>query len=248
MDYKAMLNTLVRVDKNAPVNELTTEFEYTGLKEYPRPQLQRKSYINLNGSWDFRILDGKGSVIEEGIIEVPFSPEARLSKTNCHTLLPEETLEYKRIFNIDDIKNKKRLILHFGAVDQVAHLFINGRKVGSHEGGYTSFSFDITEYLLPGDNELKLKVRDFMDTVGFARGKQTLEPSGMWYKAQSGIWQTVWMEWVPENYVEQLRLRPDIDEDKLFIELTVSELKGKLLIESNEPDLIKDYEIKNIRE
>lgn len=246
MDYLAMLNTVIRRNKNAEINELSTEFKYTGLQEYPRPQLQRKSYINLNGQWDFRIIDGQGKVIEDGKIEVPFSPEARLSNTSQHTLLPDETLEYKLQINIDKIKEKKRLILHFGAVDQVAHVMVNGRKIGEHHGGYTSFSFDITDYLIVGENELKLKVRDYMDKVGYARGKQSLEPGGMWYSAQSGIWQTVWMEWVPEVYVSSLSMIPDIDNKMLHMRLGVSGAKGQVTVDSSNQDLIKDLEVRFI--
>ncbi|MBR5635697.1 MAG: glycoside hydrolase family 2 [Pseudobutyrivibrio sp.] len=248
MYWKEMLSAISKPDKDAKRYELSTDFKYTGLQEYPRPQMQRKSYINLNGQWDYRIISGKGAVVCSGPIEVPFSPEARLSGTECHTLLPEETLEYSKVFPIDEVKNSKRLLLHFGAVDQVAHVSLNGINLGIHEGGFTSFSFDITDYVVEGNNELKLKVRDYTDKVGYARGKQSLEPSGMWYSAQSGIWQTVWMEWVPEAYVSRILLTPDIDKKRLFIELKVSELKGQVKIDSSNPDLIKDYNIESIRD
>jgi beta-galactosidase/beta-glucuronidase len=246
MYWKEMLSAISRPDKNAKVYQLSTDYKYTGLQEYPRPQLQRKSYINLNGKWNYRIINGKGRVECSGPIEVPFSPECRLSGTEMHTLLPEELLEYTKIFTLEKVKKTKHLILHFGAVDQVAHVSINGIHLGMHEGGYTSFSFDITDYVVEGDNEIKVKVRDYTDRVGYARGKQSLEPCGMWYTAQSGIWQTVWMEWVPEAYVTRLVMNPDIDRDILNITMHVSDIKGQVNIESSNPDLIKGYDVEKI--
>ncbi len=246
MDWKGIFTAISKPDKNATRYELSTDFEYTGLQEYPRPQLQRDSYINLNGTWDYRVVGAKGRVVAAGPIQVPFSPETSLSGTERHILLPEETLEYTKRFNIDKIKKNKQLIIHFGAVDQVAQVHLNGINLGMHEGGYTSFSFDITDYVVEGENELKVKVRDFTDKVGYARGKQSLEPCGMWYSAQSGIWQTVWMEWVPEAYVTKLILTPNIDTDTLNMVLRVSEMKGKVSIEAFNQDIIKDYRIEKI--
>lgn len=246
MYWKEIFSAIKPMDKNAKTYDLSTDFKYTGLLEYPRPQLQRKSYINLNGKWDYRVIDGKGKVIVSGPIEVPFSPEARLSGTDGHVLLPEETLEYSKIFTLDKIKNNKRLILHFGAVDQVANVVVNGYKIGSHEGGYTAFSFDITDHVEEGENEIKVKVRDYTDRVGYARGKQSLEPQGMWYQAQSGIWQTVWMEWVPSAYVTDIKMVPDIDKKILNMQIKVSEMKGQIVLGAANQDLIKSYEITNI--
>ncbi len=246
MDWKGILGAISKPTKNAATYELSTDYKYDGLQEYPRPQLQRKAYINLNGSWDYRVIDGRGVQAVSGKIEVPFSPEARLSGTEGHILLPEETLEYTKVFNIDKVKGGKRLIIHFGAVDQVAHVYLNGINLGMHEGGYTSFSFDITDFIVEGSNELKVKVRDYTDRIGYARGKQSLNPSGMWYSAQSGIWQTVWMEWVPNAYVTEMKLLPDIDNDQLHMTFYVSEMKGQVTIGSSNPDLIKDYQIDKI--
>ncbi|MBQ7148670.1 MAG: glycoside hydrolase family 2 [Pseudobutyrivibrio sp.] len=247
MNWKDMLSAISKPDKNAPRYELSTDFKYTGLKEYPRPQLQRDSYINLNGTWKYRIIS-KGKVVSSGPIEVPFSPEAPLSGTDRHTLLSDESLEYTKHFNIVKVKRGKRLILHFGAVDQVAHVVLNGINIGMHEGGYTSFSFDISDYVVEGENELKVKVRDYTDQVGYARGKQAIEPSGMWYSAQSGIWQTVWMEWVPDVYVVSMRMRPDIDNNCLDLVLKVSEMKGQVKIQSSNPDLIRDVKVEEIKD
>ncbi|MCR5580055.1 MAG: glycoside hydrolase family 2 [Pseudobutyrivibrio sp.] len=248
MDWKGIFTAISKPDKDAATYELNTDYKFEGLQEYPRPQLQRKSYINLNGTWNYRIIDGKGKQCEQGDIVVPFSPEARLSGTSGHTLLSDETLEYTKVFTIDKVKKTKHLILHFGAVDQVSQVWLNGINLGMHEGGYTSFSYDISDYVQEGDNELKVKVRDYTDKVGYARGKQCIEPSGMWYSAQSGIWQTVWMEWVPKAYVTELRLMPDIDHDKLEMILKVSELKGQVSIESSNPDLINEYSVDKIQD
>ena len=228
MYWKEMLGAIAKPSKDSKTYELSTDYKFEGLLEYPRPQLQRKSYINLNGQWDYRIINGKGQVCSSGSILVPFSPETKLSGTDMHMLLPEETLEYTKVFEMDKVKRSKHLLLHFGAVDQVAHVFLNGINLGSHEGGYTSFTFDITDYVVEGNNELKVKVRDYTDRIGYARGKQCIEPSGMWYTAQSGIWQTVWMEWVPDAYVTDLKLNPDIDGNKLKMVIKVSEMKGHL--------------------
>ena len=246
MYWKEMLGAIVKPNKNAKVFDLSTDYQYDGLQEYPRPQLQRKSYINLNGMWDYRIISGKGQVVSSGSIQVPFSPETKLSKTDCHTLLPEETLEYTTKFIVDKVKKTKHLILHFGAVDQVAYVSLNGVHLGMHEGGYTSFSFDITDYIIEGENEIKVRVRDYTDRVGYGRGKQAIEPSGMWYRAQSGIWQTVWMEWVPIAYITDMSMIPDIDNNKLDVVFKVSEMKGKVVISSSNQDLIKDYTVDKI--
>ena len=248
MDWKGIFTAVSKPDKDANTYELSTDYKYSGLQEYPRPQLQRKSYINLNGTWKYRIVDGKGKVTESGDIEVPFSPEARLSGTGGHVLYPEELLEYTRVFTLDKIKQKKRLLLHFQGVDQVAYVSLNGVNIGIHEGGYTAFSFDITDYIVEGDNELRVKVRDYTDRVGYARGKQSLDPSGMWYSAQSGIWQTVWMEWVPQAYVTDLKITPDIDKKCIDLVFKVSEKKGKLDINSSNEDLIKSFEIVKIKD
>ena len=248
MYWKEMLGAIAKPNKDAKTYELSTNYEFEGLQEYPRPQLQRKAYINLNGQWDYRIINGKGQVCSSGSILVPFSPETKLSGTDMHVLLPEESLEYTKEFEIDKVKRAKRLLLHFGAVDQVAHVYLNGINLGSHEGGFTSFTFDITDYVVEGNNELKVKVRDYTDRIGYARGKQCIEPSGMWYTAQSGIWQTVWMEWVPDAFVTDLKINPDIDNNKLNMIIKVSEMKGHLDITSSNQDLIKEYRVDKIKD
>ena len=248
MYWKEMLGAIARPKKNSKEYDLSTDYKYEGLQEYPRPQLQRSSYINLNGKWDYQILNGEGEVTSSGKIEVPFSPETKLSGVGCHSLSNEETLIYTRQFSLEKVKKNKHLLLHFGAVDQVAYVAINGINIGVHEGGYTSLSFDISDYVVEGENELKVKVRDFTDGIGYARGKQAMEPAGMWYTAQSGIWQTVWMEWVPKVYVTDMLLTPNIDDSTLSIVLKVSELKGHVNITTSNQELISKYKIDTIKD
>lgn len=248
MYWKEMLGAIAKPDKNGKTYELSTDYKFEGLQEYPRPQLQRSSYINLNGLWDYRVVDGKGRVASSGKIQVPFSPETQLSGVKFRMLQPEDTLEYTHRFTLEKVKKNKHLIIHFGAVDQVAFVSLNGVNIGLHEGGYTAFSFDITDYVVEGENELKVKVRDYTDRIGYGRGKQSLEPCGMWYTAQSGIWQTVWMEWVPAAYVSELVITPDIDTASVRLVMKVSEIKGKVNITSSNQDLIKDFKVDEIKD
>jgi len=181
------------------------------LKEYPRPQMRRNSYINLNGRWHYAIVKGKDVPEKlDGEILVPFSPESPLSGVNKR-VTPEDTLWYTRTFTLPEDFNIGRVLMHFGAVDQVATVYLNGIEVGSHVGGYTPFSMDITE-ALGEENELVVKVKDATDTSYHSRGKQKTRKGGMWYTPQSGIWQTVWLESVPNEYITSLKITPLYDE------------------------------------
>ncbi|MBP8640834.1 MAG: glycoside hydrolase family 2 [Oscillospiraceae bacterium] len=184
------------------------------LDEYPRPQMKRESYLNLNGVWDYAITDTENTPEKyDGEILVPFSPESDLSGV-CRTLLPSQTLWYRRTVCVPNGFNHGRILLHFGAVDQQATVFINGVEVGSHVGGYTPFSLDITSNFNE-ENTLVVKVRDFSDSSYFSRGKQKTARGGIWYTAQSGIWQTVWLESVPSEYIAGIKLTPLFDESEL---------------------------------
>jgi Glycosyl hydrolases family 2, sugar binding domain/Glycosyl hydrolases family 2, TIM barrel domain/Glycosyl hydrolases family 2 len=180
------------------------------LPEYPRPQLRRDSYLNLNGVWDhaFRI-SATQPAQWEGPIVVPFSPESLLSGVG-RQLQPGEYLHYARSFEAPPVPAGHRVLLHFGAVDQSCHVRVNGRSVGGHEGGYVPFTFDITDALSGGENRLHVVVTDPSDTGIGSRGKQRLRPGGIWYTAQSGIWQTVWLEVVPHDHITALALEPDL--------------------------------------
>ncbi|SDF12503.1 Glycosyl hydrolases family 2, TIM barrel domain [Mucilaginibacter pineti] len=181
------------------------------LKEYPRPQMVRGNWTNLNGLWDYAIT-GKDVVqpsVFEGRILVPFPLESALSGVK-KALKPDELLWYKRRFNFK-ANAGERTMLNFGAVDYQCWVFVNGREVGSHEGGYTAFSMDISSALHDGQNEILIKVYDPSDAGYGPRGKQVLNPRSIYYTPTSGIWQTVWMETVPAAYIESLDITPDID-------------------------------------
>ncbi|MBQ1342106.1 MAG: glycoside hydrolase family 2 [Erysipelotrichaceae bacterium] len=189
----------------------------TPLPLYPRPQFQRDSYLNLNGYWKcaFTAEDRKPDSFDQDIL-VPFSPETLLSGVN-RILKPDEYLWYKREFVLEKGFNRGRVILNFEAVDQIAEVYVNGHFTGRNEGGYYAFSFDITEYLTDV-NELIVKVRDFSDTSYFERGKQKFKRGGIWYTPQSGIWQTVWLESVPKDYLKGVRITPDLFGKSLTLE------------------------------
>ena len=191
------------------------------LREYPRPQMVRSSYINLNGFWEYAMRSGKDRrepVNFDGMILVPFSPEALLSGVG-RQLMPDECLWYRRIFENPLPREGGRLILHFGAVDQVAEVYVNGKRACRHIGGYLAFSCDITDLLFDRTNTLTVRVTDLSDSSWLSRGKQKLEPGGMFYTAQSGIWQTVWMEIVPKTYIERLVITPEIGAQALRVKV-----------------------------
>ena len=190
------------------------------LPEYPRPQLRRNSYLNLNGIWEYAITKtAEKPAAMQGEIVVPFSPETPLSGVG-HILQPDEYLWYRRSVTLPEgFFRGGRLLLHFGAVDQRCTVWVNGRKAGSHTGGYLPFALDVTE-LIEGDAfTLELRVTDSTDTGSLSRGKQRLKNTGIWYTPQSGIWQTVWMECVPENYLRSLRITPKPEENAVHIRL-----------------------------
>lgn len=193
------------------------------LEEYPRPQLKRDNYTILNGYWRYAITrSGDMPTAYDGTILVPFSPESILSGVE-RQLQPGEYLWYERgiFITAEDYASlsSQRLILHFGAVDQAASVYLNGKKVCSHLGGYLPFEADLTPFLREGCNSLSVRVKDASDASYHSRGKQTLKRGGMFYTAQSGIWQTVWMEWVPENHIQKLYLTPDYDKGELRIQM-----------------------------
>lgn len=189
------------------------------LPEYPRPLLVRENYTNLNGYWEYAFTEKYREPEKyEGKILVPFSPESALSGV-FRQLKPEEYLWYRRRFRLEGWKEKKgrRLLLHFGAVDQACRVLVNGRPAARHTGGYLPFSADITELAADGENELVVAVKDLTETSYHARGKQRLRRGGMFYTAQSGIWQTVWMEEVPRQYITNVNAEPDTEKGVVFI-------------------------------
>jgi beta-galactosidase/beta-glucuronidase len=202
------------------------------LLEYPRPQLVRDSYLNLNGWWDYAITPASAPPPSEydGRILVPFSPEAPVSGVE-RQLLPHERLTYRRQVTLPEgfVPERGHVLLHFGAVDQTCTVRLNGVEVGRNEGGYLPFTCDVTDALRAGSNELVVDVRDLSDRHQHATGKQRLHRGGIWYTAQSGIWQTVWIEAVPEVYVEGLTLVPHLEDRS--VEVTVHAATGIAAVE-----------------
>ncbi len=190
--------------------------------EYPRPQLVRKDWQNLNGLWDYAITD-KGAKKPEawdGKILVPFCIESALSGVGKHPTEKQE-LWYHRDIDASAWKDK-RVLLHFGAVDWETTVIVNGKQVGTHKGGFDPFSFDITDALKDGKGELVVKVWDPTDTGSQPLGKQIRNPHGIWYTPVTGIWQTVWMEPVAmTGFIEKVTITPDFDKQQIEMVVTV---------------------------
>lgn len=189
------------------------------LPEYPRPQMVRPHWQNLNGLWRYAITatDADKPARYAGSILVPYPLESALSRVQ-KALRPDQLLWYRRTFALKPGKNGERVLLHFGAVDYQATAYLNGREVGTHTGGYQSFTFDVTDALKPGDNELVVRVYDPSGAGANPCGKQ-----GVQYTPSSGIWQTVWLETVPQTYIESLKMTPDVDHSQLNLQVN---LKG----------------------
>lgn len=202
------------------------------LPEYPRPIMERTEWKNLNGLWDYAIIEkGKHTPsVFDGKILVPFAVESSLSGV-AKTVGAEKELVYRRSFDVPSSWKGKRVLLHFGAVDWKTDVWVNDVKVGSHTGGFTPFSFDITEALQRKNNTLLVKVWDPTDKGYQPRGKQVSRPEGIWYTPVTGIWQTVWLEPVSESYIQDLRITPDIDNSLLSLKALVKDATSKDLVE-----------------
>lgn len=188
------------------------------LNEYPRPQFVRDSYFSLNGKWQYKITKSPAIPDDyDGEIVVPFSPESELSGVN-KTVGPNDYLIYKKSFVLPSDFNKGRVYINFGAVDQIATVYINGKCVGTHKGGYTPFRFELSEYINESENDLVVLVKDFSDTKFYSRGKQKINRGGIWYTAQSGIWQSVWLESTPTEHLDSVKITPDYDNELVRFE------------------------------
>src|SRR5690625_2994637 len=197
------------------------------LPEYPRPQMIRDGWSNLNGLWDYKITPKNASQPDDfsGKILVPFAVESALSGVG-ERVGDENVLWYRTHFRVDNPK-KGRTLLHFGAVDWEAEVFVNGSRVGSHQGGYDPFSFDITDQISgKGEQELIVRVWDPTDEGPQPRGKQINNPHGIWYTPVTGIWQTVWLEKVPETYIASVKNTPDVDQSAIRIEIDLKNMQA----------------------
>ena len=216
------------------------------LAEYPRPQFERKDWICLNGEYDYAVTSDTADAPKkyDGKILVPFSVESELSGVG-KALLPEQRLWYRRKFTVGKEFSGKEALLHFGAVDWQCSVWVNGKLVGEHTGGYNPFTFNITDVITEGENELVVKVFDPTDAGHQQRGKQILVTKGFWYTATSGIWQTVWLEPVNRCRIDSLRLVPDIDEGVIRINIKrTCKCGGKLYAKVFEGDkVVFDSEI-----
>ena len=193
------------IDLMTRQGENLLESKSTPWTVYPRPQMRRDSYVNLNGDWDFTVSPSADLPDRyDRQILVPFCPESQLSGLKFH---PEDGqfLFYRRRFTLPEGFRKDRVLLHFGAVDQACEIYVNQFTAGHHAGGYESFCVDITDYLAE-ENELVVQVVDDLRSHTMPYGKQTLKRGGMWYTPVSGIWQTVWLESVPHNHIRRLNI------------------------------------------
>lgn len=209
---KILSEWAINIDPNAP------------LPEYPRPQMSRENWTNLNGIWKYAIIE-KGSTEPDnfqGDILVPYAIESALSGVG-QTVSKDQELWYHRSFEVDRGMRKGNLLLHFGAVDWEAEVFINGKSVGMHQGGYDPFSFEISEALVSGrKQQLSIRVWDPTDEGPQPRGKQINKPHGIWYTPVTGIWQTVWLEAVPDQYISHIKNTADLDNKQISVETQVN--------------------------
>ena len=202
--------------------------------EYPRPQMVRKAWMNLNGLWDFEVThrEGREPVVFSEKILVPFPVESALSGIG-RRVDATERIWYRKTFLIPTQWRGERVLLHFGAVDWESVVFINGEEMGLHRGGYDGFTYDITDALhADGEQEILVSVWDPSNEGNQPVGKQSANPRGIWYTPSSGMWQTVWMEPVPETYIDSIRLIPDVDRGVLRLHVQTGGDRGSYRVQA----------------
>lgn len=203
-------------------------------EEYPRPQFFRDSWLNLNGEWQFQFDDNRDGMKEQWFkgtkeftekIVVPFTFQSKLSEIHNNTF--HDVVWYKRSVSIPSHFKENRIILHFGAVDYDAAVWVNGMLVAQHEGGHTPFHTDITDVLHEGHNEIVLRAEDYSTNVRLPRGKQYWKEksASIWYTGTTGIWQTVWMEAVSPTHIKKVKYTPDIDQNEIEIAAYIDGVK-----------------------
>jgi hypothetical protein len=193
------------------------------LPAYPRPHLRRERWINLNGAWEYAIADSTATLpaVFDGTVIVPFPIESQLSGVT-RAVTPRQRVWYRRTFELDTHAAGERWLLHFGAVDWETRVWVNGHELGSHRGGYDPFSFDATDALTDaGPQEMVVSVWDPTDEGEQPRGKQVLDPHGIWYTAVTGIWQTVWLEPIPAAHVTDVHVVPSLAERTVTVRVTL---------------------------
>ena len=198
--------------------------------EYPRPQMVRENWTNLNGIWEYAITPKEAGMPErpDGEIRVPFAIESRLSGVQKN-ITDQEELWYFKTLQVPKNKKGENTLLHFGAVDWRSTVYVNGTEVGTHEGGFTPFSFNITPYLkYDGTDRLTVRVWDPTDLGYQPIGKQKMQPEGIWYTPVTGIWQTVWLETVPETHICEIKSLSDIDRSQLHVTVLSSDRETPL--------------------
>lgn len=197
------------------------------LKEYPRPNFVRNSYFSLNGEWEleYNKVDALPKSYSKKII-VPYALEAPLSGIN-YLVEPDDFIYYRKTFKYIKTRKNNRVLLNLDGIDMFSWIYLNGKFVGYHEGGYTKFNFDITDFILEGANELIIKVKDISDTSYHLRGKQVLKTTGYFYTTSSGIYKPVWIEEVPEEYIKGVKFTAHYDDNVIEVE-AFSDAEGKL--------------------
>ena len=233
-----LISRAISGGKKPKTVDLPTDLDGGSWDEYPRVQMKRESYISLCGEWELAVRYDSETVEKLGKINVPFAPESALSGIKRPLGVAERYI-YTRKFSLPEGFMKDRLLVHFGAVDQIAYVYLNGSFAGEHVGGYLPFTLDLTSLLCEGENELVVEAEDTLDRE-LAYGKQTYKRGGMWYTAISGIWQSVWLESLCKSAIDTLRITPDLS--GVTVETTGGEAEKHISLKT--PDGIREIDYK----